>query len=43
MGAKIWPHTMAAALLRMPKAEMTGSGMRSARPPILKFCRERCV
>jgi hypothetical protein len=38
-----WPLTLAAALFRTPKPLMTGSGMRSRAPPILKFCRERCV
>ena len=35
--------TFAAALFRMPKAVTTGSGIRSRAPPILKFCRDRCV
>ena len=33
--------TRAAACLMMPSARISGAGMRS--PPILKFCRLRCV
>lgn len=35
--------TFAAARLRTPKAWTTWSGIRSLGPPILKFCRDRCV
>jgi hypothetical protein len=35
--------TFAAARLSTPKARMTGTGMRSRGPPILKFWIERCV
>lgn len=35
--------TFAAEAFRIPNARMSGSGMRSEAPPILKFCKERWV
>jgi len=36
-------RTLAAAPFSTPNALITGSGMRSRAPPILKFCKDRCV